>query len=359
MQRPKILVTAAAGKTGGATARQLLALGFPVRAMVRRRDVRAAALADAGAELTVGSLEDLADLEAAMRGVRRAYFCPPLEPGHLRRATLFATAAEAARLEAVVQLSQWVNDPLHPAAHAREKWLGNAMMAASGLDVITVQPGWFADNYFAALGPAAQFGLMALPLGQGLNAPPSNEDIARVIVGCLANPEPHVGKAYRPTGPELLAPDEIAAFLGKALGRKVAYQDAPLPLFLKVAKSLKLSDFVIAQLQAFLRDYQAGAFALGAPTDAVESVGGARPERFEAIAARYVAASPLARRSFGGWLREAGGIMAALATPAPRIDRIEARYGLPTPTHARLAMDSPMWRTSRPSAVAGKAPVAA
>jgi uncharacterized protein YbjT (DUF2867 family) len=347
---PKVLVTAAAGKTGASTVRQLLVAGVPVRALVRRRDGRAAALETAGAEVFVGSLEDYADLQAAMGDVQRAYFCPPLEPGHLRRAALFAAAAKAARLEAVVQLSQWVNDPLHPAAHAREKWLTNQLMADAGLDVVTIEPGFFADNYFAALGPAAQFGLLAMPLGQGLNAPPSNEDIARVIAACLVDPGPHIGKAYRPTGPRLLSPDEIAAIIGRALGRQVRYQDAPLPLFLKVARTLGLSDYVVSQLYWFLKDYQAGAFGLGAPTDAVGAVAGWEPESFETIAARYVRSSPLTRRGLGGWFREAGGVLAALLTPLPRIQRIEARYGMPAPAHGRLAMESADWRSRRDAA---------
>jgi len=41
-----------------------------------------------------------------MKGVVRTYFCPPLEPGTLRRAALFVAAAQEAKLEAVVQLSQ-------------------------------------------------------------------------------------------------------------------------------------------------------------------------------------------------------------------------------------------------------------
>jgi NAD(P)H dehydrogenase (quinone) len=98
---------------------------------------------------------------------------------------------------------------------------------------VRVNPGWFADNYFAALEPMAEFGIMALLLGEGTNAPPSNEGIARVIVGALANPAHHVGKPYRPTGPKLLDPSAIAAAFGKVLGRRVKYQDAPLELFLK------------------------------------------------------------------------------------------------------------------------------
>ena len=39
MTKPKILVTAAAGHTGSTAVYQLLEMGFPVRAFVRRRDV--------------------------------------------------------------------------------------------------------------------------------------------------------------------------------------------------------------------------------------------------------------------------------------------------------------------------------
>jgi NAD(P)H dehydrogenase (quinone) len=96
--------------------------GFdPVRALVRQSDERAERLQQAGSEIAVGSLEDFRDVTRAMENIDRAYFCPPLEPGTLRRATLFAAAAREAKLEVVVQLSQWVADAIHPAAHAREK----------------------------------------------------------------------------------------------------------------------------------------------------------------------------------------------------------------------------------------------
>src|SRR5271168_1906714 len=148
MQRPTILVTGATGKTGGATVAQLMAKGYPVRALVHRADHRSERLAKRGAKIVVGSLEDMTDLRAAMAGVQRAYFCPPLEPGALRRAALFAAAAEQSRLEVVVALSQWVADASHPAAHAREKWLSEKMFRCTpGLGVVTINPGFFADNY--------------------------------------------------------------------------------------------------------------------------------------------------------------------------------------------------------------------
>jgi NAD(P)H dehydrogenase (quinone) len=344
MSKPKILVTGATGKTGVPTTLGLLAKGFPVRALVHKADPRAERLRDRGAEIVVGSLESYGDIENAMKGVARAYFCPPLEPGTLRRASLFAAAACEAKLEAAVQLSQWVADAFHPALHAREKWLTNRVLSwLPDVGVITVQPGWFADNYFAVIGQAAQFGLLGLPLGQGLNAPPSNEDIARVIVACLVNPAPHVGKAYRPTGPRLLSPPEIAEAMGNALSRRVSYQDVPLPMFLKAASSLGISEFVISQLYWFLQDYQRNAFGVGAPTDVVEEIAGQAPEDFVSIAQRYARASPQAIRGLSGALREISGVLAAVLARKPDIGRIEARLGAPQLDGYVLVGESPGW----------------
>ena len=345
MTRPRILITGAAGKTGAPTVVQLIEKGYLVRALVRQADARAERLRQAGAEVVAGSLEDVRDLKGAMRGVDRAYFCPPLEPGTLRRATLFAAAAREAKLEAVVQLSQWVADPIHPAAHAREKWLTTQMLSwLPGIGTITVQPGWFADNYFVAIGQTAQLGVLALPLGEGLNAPPSNEDIARVIVACLAEPAPHIGKAYRPTGPRLLAPADIAEIMGEVLGRRVRYQNVPLDMFLKAASSLGLSEFIISQLYWFLQDYQRNAFGVGAPTTAVNDLTGCPPEDFEIIARRYAGASRLAVRGLGGAMREVMGLVGALLARKPDVSRIENRFGVPRIANFVLAADSPEWR---------------
>jgi NAD(P)H dehydrogenase (quinone) len=360
MQKPSILVTGATGKTGTPTALMLLQKGYAVRALVHKKDARSAALQTAGADIIAGSLEDPVDVRGAMKGVQRAYFCPPLEPGSLRRAAIFAEAAEEARLEAIVALSQWLVDRTHLSIHAREKYLAERMFRwAASVGVITINPVWFADNYMAALEPISQFGLMALPLGSGLNAPPSNSDIAKVIVGTLVDPAPCIGKTFRPTGPKLLSPEEIAFTFGKVLGRKVRYQDAPMSLFLKFGKSIGLSDFVLTQLYFFLLDYQRGSFGVGAPTDTVRIVGGAEPQDFETIVRHYVAQSPFAKRTMALAAKAAFNIARALTTPAPDLDALAQRLNIPSIPHATLAADSTSWHGSHiqgDSTVAAAAP---
>jgi uncharacterized protein YbjT (DUF2867 family) len=344
MRKPLILVTGATGKTGAATIGQLLTQGYPVRALARCADERSERLKQAGIEVMVGSLEDEMDLRKAMAGVQRAYYCPPLQPGTLRRATLFAAVALESSMEVVVVMSQWLADASHPAIHAREKWLSEKVFQwTRGLGVVTINPGFFADNYLLALEPIAHFGLMAMPLGDGLNAPPSNEDIARVIVGALVNPAPHIGKTYRPTGPKLLTPEEIAVIIGKALGRKVKYQNAPIKLFLKVAKSLGIDDFVLEELYWFLLDYQRNSFGVGAPTSAVLEVGGVEAEAFEMTAQRYVANSVFRNRTIGSTFTAIHNLVAGLLTPAPNPESIAKRLKLPSLNHPSLAADSPFW----------------
>jgi hypothetical protein len=241
-------------------------------------------------------------------------------------------------------MSQWLADPIHPAIHAREKWLSEKIFEWTPcLDVVTINPGFFADNYMLALEPIAHFGLMAMPLGDGLNAPPGNEDVARVIVGILVDPAPHLGKTYRPTGPKLMAPEEIAATIGKVLGRKVKYQNAPIKLFLKVAKSLNLDDFVLEELYWFLLDYQRNSYGVGAPTSAVFDISGVEAEAFEVTVERYVAGSKFRKRTIGSTFTAIHHLVAGLLTPAPNLDSIARRLKLPTLNHPSLAADSSSW----------------
>ena len=74
-RKPRILVTAATGKTGTAVTRQLLDKGYPVTALARREDRRSAALANAGATIVVGDLIEPDDLRRAMQGVQTGLLC--------------------------------------------------------------------------------------------------------------------------------------------------------------------------------------------------------------------------------------------------------------------------------------------
>ena len=126
--KPKILVTSAAGNTGIPTTLQLLEKGFPVRAFARSNDHRAKRLEDAGAEIFVGDQYSITDMRRAMDGVQRAYHCVPAAPNPLHFGTVFAIAAQEAKLEHVVMLGQWLSHKDHPSVATREVWLNEEVL---------------------------------------------------------------------------------------------------------------------------------------------------------------------------------------------------------------------------------------
>lgn len=344
--KPRILVTSAAGHTGAVAVRELLSRGYPVRAFVRRADHRSESLRRAGAEIFVGNLFDLRDLRSALRGVQRAYHCPPFGPNLLHGTMLFALAAQQAKLEVVALMSAWNPHPTHPSVTTRELWMAqNIARWMPTVDVIHVNPGLFAFTYFLGLPAAANFGVLMLPFGQGLNAPPSNEDIGAVAAGVLANPAPHIGKSYRPTGPRLISGEDVAQAFGRVLGRRVRYQDVPTRMFVKAALAQGISKFEVAQMRHYVEELRGGTYAVGAPTDHVEQVLGRPAEDFEATARRYLEHPELVLPGLavGGKLGAFGLLLKTALTRVPDLDRWEAERGHPALVESRLAHDSSEW----------------
>ena len=235
--QPTILVTGATGNTGGAVVSELLHRGVLVRAMVRSRDARSAALQARGAEVVVADIFDPDQLVAAMRGVQRAYYVPPYHPYVIQSAVAFAIAAREAKLEAIVQMSQWTSHRNHPALMTRQTWLMDRMFAEyRGIAHTILNPGLFADDFLRTIDSAALLGFFPLLSGNGRVAPVANEDIARTAVAVLMAPERHDGTTYRPTGPQLLSGREMAHIVATAVGHPVRPVHVPFWLFNKTAR---------------------------------------------------------------------------------------------------------------------------
>jgi len=186
MIKPRIIVTGATGKTGSVVVSELLKAGYPVRALVHKEDARSAHLKAQGAELAVADMSDVERVAEALKDVQRAYFCPPFDPYMIQGAVAFAVAAREARLEHIVGLTQWLASPSHPSLMTRQLWLVDRLFSMTpGVTHTIVRPGIFADAYLATIGSAVHLGIFPWMSGNSRNAPPSNEDIARVAVAAL------------------------------------------------------------------------------------------------------------------------------------------------------------------------------
>jgi hypothetical protein len=262
----------------------------------------------------------------------------------IQGAVAFAVAAKEARLEHIVGLTQWLASPSHPSLMTRQHWLVDRLFSMTpGVAHTIVNPGFFADSYLVTLGLAAHLGLFPWMYGKSRNAPPSNEDIARVAVAALMNPARHAGKSYRPTGPELLGAEDMAKAMGRAVGRSVRVVPTPTWLFMKAARTAGMSIDVMSNVRYYIDDHKRGAFEPGAPTTDVLDVTGRPAEDFETIARRY-AALPQNRRTFGNWVRELAQFMTTPLSPGFNLDRYDRELRRPFPSDPQFAPDSKTWQ---------------
>jgi len=349
MTNTRVLVTGATGKIGGAVAAQLLERGITTRAMVHRDDARSARLRDLGAEVVVADMFDIQQVTAAMTGVDRLYFNPPWHPHVLDSAVAFAVAARRAGVEVVVALGQWLASPEHPSQMTRHAWLTDQLFELlPNTAHVAVDPGFFADGYLQLVPMAAQLGVFPFPIGAGRNAPPSNEDIARVAVGALLDPHRHDGRAYRPTGPTLLTGAEIADAVGEALGRRVRHIDVPPRMLMKAvrvnAKRLGLDLYLESGLRHYALESALGTWEVGGPTTHVRDVAGVEPEDFLTIARRY-ATRPETRRTAGNLVGQIWNFTLTGLVPMHDLDRFDRLQQHPQPAHPRLSGQSEIWRS--------------
>lgn len=344
MTQPRIIVTGATGKTGSLVVTELLRGGYPVRALVHREDGRSVRLKAQGAEIAIADLSDFERVADALKDVQRAYFCPPYDPYMIQGAVAFAVAAKEARLEHIVGLSQWLASPSHPSLTTRQTWLVDRLFSMTpGVAHTILNPGFFADAYLVTIGLAATLGIFPWMYGDSRNAPPSNEDIARVAAAVLMDPARHAGKSYRPTGPELLGAEDMAKAIGRAAGRPVRVVPTPIWLFMKTARMGGMPVELMSNVRYYIEDQKRGAFEVSAPTTDVLDVTGRPPEDFETIARRY-AALPENQPTRSNWLRRVAQFLITPLSPGFNFDRYDRELRRPLPSRPLFTPDSQVWR---------------
>ena len=340
--KPKILITAANGNTGFPAAKELLELGFPVRAFVRNPDnPKARELKALSAELFVGDIEDIRDVRKALTGVKRAYFAAG-SPNVLFQGSTFATAAEEMGLEHVVAITQWLSSNTHPSIWTKEQWLVDQIFKKlPSVNVTFINPGMFAFAYFLNLESVAQFGMLP---EFGTNAPPSNEDMGAVVAHILKDPAKHKDQTYRVTGRELLTSQEMADIIGEILGRKVKVQNMPEKMMFKAFRATGFPIRDTSQVRYYIDEAQRNTFALGAPTNVVREITGREAEDFETIARRYISSDPTAQQTFGNKLRAIINMMKVVFTPAWNMEKYEKEMKFPKFKNMMLAAKSEEWQ---------------
>jgi hypothetical protein len=181
------------------------------------------------------------------------------------------------------------------------------------------------------------------------DAPPSNDDIARVAVAALTDPGTHAGKTYRPTGPKLLSIKDMADILSKVLGHKVRHVSTPMWMYFKAARMGGTSPILMHGLRYYMEEVARGTFEFGAPTNHVYEVTGRQPEDFETIARRH-ALLPESRRTPCRQLRAFADFMTVPMRPGFNPFRFAREQGFPMPENPLLDLDNRRWKLEHSAA---------
>lgn len=314
-----ILVTGAGGQIGSVSAmivEQLLKQGEQVRAFVRTDDARADRLRGLGAETFVGDLFDPADVAAALKGCRRAYFSMGLSPSYADAVAVMAVAArEVPDFELLVAISEYeqsfmgwdvLSGPVEERRAAfggtvetwspqqRAHWTSEKILDWSGVPVTHVRATIFYENplltWFTVDG--LRNGELQLPFGVARFSPIAAHDVADACVTILRAPVAHAGRTYLLTGPELKTMNDLARDFGQVLGRDIVYVPQPVKPWIdrRIIPALgERNPHVAEHLSILVRMIEGGTH--DAVTDALANL----LDRAPTTAAAALAATPILR----------------------------------------------------------------
>ncbi len=249
-----IAVAGATGQQGGATARELLAAGRPVRALTRNpKSGKAQALAELGAEVVQADLDDAASLERALRGAWGVFSVQNTwEAGVEKEEVQGRRIAEIAKKVGVqhfVYTSVASADRKTGIPHFDNKWRIEEFVRGLGFPSHTIlRPVFFMDNFSS---PMFKPGLDQGKLAIGLKPDTVLQMIAVADIGKYArwafeNPQKLNGRALDIAGDQRAMP-EAAAIIGKAAGKKVEFVPVP------IEEVRKFSADMAAMFEWFIR----------------------------------------------------------------------------------------------------------
>jgi uncharacterized protein YbjT (DUF2867 family) len=233
MSTKKIFVSGATGQQGGAVARHLLKQpGFAIRALTRdTTKAPAKALAQAGAELIQGDLDNPSSYERALEGAYGVFsvqnFMEAGFEGEIRQGKALADAAKAAGVQLFVYSSVVSADRDTDLPHFESKWEIEQHIGELGLPYTVLRPAFFMQNWHNYMREPILHGTLPLPLSpQTPLQQTSVEDIGAFAAMVFQSPAKWLGKTVQLAGEELTMM-RVADLLSRVVGQRVSYVQVP------------------------------------------------------------------------------------------------------------------------------------
>jgi NAD(P)H dehydrogenase (quinone) len=216
-----ILVTGAAGKSGKAVVKALVAKDARVRAFVRNPDHAASLLAFGAAEVSFGSFEDVRALGLAASGVQAVYhICPNVSRDEVAYARAVAAAARMHGVKRFVYHSV-LHPQIEAMPHHWQKMRVEEMLFASDLDVTVLQPTAYMQNLLPQWDAIRSAGIYGIPYPAAARISLVDLDDVAEAAAIVLTDDAHIGATYELVGTAPLSQTEVAAVIGQALGRSI------------------------------------------------------------------------------------------------------------------------------------------
>jgi uncharacterized protein YbjT (DUF2867 family) len=226
-----VLVVGSTGTQGGAVARRLIAEGTDVHALTRRPDSDpAVALAEEGATIVEGDLDDRSAVDDALADVDAAFLVTDyFEHGadtEVEEGTTFADAAAASGLDHVVFSSVACADADTGVRPFETKAEIERRLATAAVPTTIVRPTYFMQN-FAAMRSRIADGTLALALEPHVPLQMVDvTDVGAVVAEALRSPGDYVGETVELAGDELTL-EAMAVRFGRAIDGEVSAVSVP------------------------------------------------------------------------------------------------------------------------------------
>ncbi|WP_329559441.1 NmrA/HSCARG family protein [Streptomyces uncialis] len=240
-----ILVLGGTGRQGGALVRELLRRGRPTHALVRDPEAPGArALADAGAVLVHGDMDDEASLRAAMKGVHGVFSVQPFRtPGGVaaeeRQGRAVGDIAAGSGVAHLVYSSVGGAERASGIPHFESKWNVERHLRTLDLAVTVLRPTMFYD-VFEEISPRRVDDGLVLGMWLRPEVPVqiiATDDIAAFAADAFDDPAAWAGRQVEIAGDELTGPQMAEAY-ARVSGVPTRYEYLPIEKLRAVREDL-------------------------------------------------------------------------------------------------------------------------
>jgi uncharacterized protein YbjT (DUF2867 family) len=251
-----ILVTGAAGKTGLAVCRTLVARGALFRAVVRRSEQVHVLRALGAADALVADMRSGADLAEAARGARALiHICPNMNPDEVQIGGAAIHAAQQARVEHFIFYSV-----LHPQTeempHHWHKLRVEEAVLRSGLRYTILQPAPYLQNILAGWDSIVSHGVYRVPYAAATPLGLVDLDDIAAATAIVATTSGHEGATYELAGDEILTQTDVARVLSRVVGREIRVEVEPHDAWERRARAAGITPYAIDTLIKMFRYYE-------------------------------------------------------------------------------------------------------